>query len=191
MVEAWTLVPPLAYLALGANLPSSSGTPTATLQAAVERLASLGRVAAQSSLYETDPVGSQDQPVFLNAAAAVETALSPEEFLQGMLCIEREFGRDRSREAPKGPRTLDLDLLLWGGVVRNTEQLTLPHPALAHRRFVLAPLAEIAPELRHPLLHRSVGELLEALADEGDNRLSAVRRVRAPEWNGPVRADLL
>ena len=103
-----------AYIALGANLASWAGPPEVTLAAAVERLGSLGRVTARSSLYSTEPVGFAEQPRFVNAVVALETALEPRELLNKLLGIEKEFGRDRSASIPNGPRTLDLDILLIG-----------------------------------------------------------------------------
>jgi 2-amino-4-hydroxy-6-hydroxymethyldihydropteridine diphosphokinase len=134
-------------------------------------------VEACSSLYETEPVGFHDQPAFLNAVLALETELDPLSLLHSLLAIERELGRDRSQGVRNGPRTLDLDLLLVGDAVVATEELTLPHPALIQRRFVLAPLAEIAPQLRHPQSNQTMAELLALLPDEGENRISAVRRL--------------
>jgi 2-amino-4-hydroxy-6-hydroxymethyldihydropteridine diphosphokinase len=163
---------PTAYIALGSNL----GDRAKALAAATDRLERLGRVEARSSLYETEPVGLHDQPTFLNAVLALETKLDPLSLLHSLLAIERELGRDRSRGVPNGPRTLDLDLLLMGDTVVATEELTLPHPALAQRRFVLAPLAEIAPHLRHPQSNQTMAELLALLPDEGENRVFAVRR---------------
>jgi 2-amino-4-hydroxy-6-hydroxymethyldihydropteridine diphosphokinase len=173
---------PTAYIALGSNL----GEREETLAAATDRLERLGRVEACSSLYETEPVGFHDQPAFLNAVVALETELEPLPLLHALLAIERELGRDRGRGVPNGPRTVDLDLLLMGDMVIVGEELTLPHPALVRRRFVLAPLAEIAPLLRHPQSNQTVAELLALLPDEGENRVSAVRRC---EESGKSRRD--
>lgn len=167
---------PTAYIALGSNL----GDRVKTLGAATDRLGGLGRVVACSSLYETEPVGFHDQPAFLNAVLALETELDPLSLLHSMLAMERELGRDRSHGIPNGPRTLDLDLLLMDETITVGEELTLPHPALIRRRFVLAPLAEIAPQLRHPQRDLTIAELLALLPDEGENRVSAVRRIEEP-----------
>ena len=119
---------------------------------------------ALSSLYETEPVGYHDQPAFLNAVVALETHLEPLPLLRALLAIERQLGRDRRQGPLKGPRTLDLDLLLMGDWIVADEELSLPHPALAKRRFVLAPLAEIAPELRHPESNQTMADLLALAA---------------------------
>ena len=154
----------LAYIALGANLPSPAGPPDATLASAAVRLASLGSIAARSSLYSTAPVGLADQPRFLNAVIALETTLTPFELLGAILLIESEFGRDRTASVANGPRTLDLDILLYGDLVLSEARLEIPHPRLAQRAFVLVPLNEIAPNLRDPRSGKSVAQLLAALA---------------------------
>jgi 2-amino-4-hydroxy-6-hydroxymethyldihydropteridine diphosphokinase len=163
---------PIAYIALGSNLGNSKQT----LNAAVSRLGRFGQVVARSSLYETEPVGFRDQAVFLNAVIALDTQLQPLALLRALLAIERELGRDRAHGIPKGPRTLDLDLLLVGNQIIAEEELTLPHPALTQRRFVLAPLAEIAPNLKLPQQNQTIAELLAQLPDEGDNQIAAVRQ---------------
>lgn len=156
----------LAAIGLGANLPSRVGAPAATLAAAVDQLAAHGRVVARSSLYRTAPVGIVDQPEFLNAAVLLETELQPQPLLAALMAIERSFGRDRAQGTPKGPRTLDLDLLLVDDIMLDEPALILPHPAMHQRRFVLAPLVEIAPGWQHPRLHRTMAELLAALPQD-------------------------
>jgi 2-amino-4-hydroxy-6-hydroxymethyldihydropteridine diphosphokinase len=170
-----------AYIGLGSNLASAAGDPAETVRAAVRAMAGLGKVVAQSSLYRTAPVGYREQPYFINAVVCLETEFEPEGLLRELLAVERSFGRERQASVPKGPRKLDLDLLLAedGGEAAPYESptLTLPHPEMAKRRFVLEPLAEIAPELRHPLLHRTVRELLAGLKATGTNTDEEVTRL--------------
>ncbi len=159
-----------AYIALGSNL----GERVANLEAATRQIGMLGTIAAISSFYETEPVEMIDQPWFVNAVLALSTDLEPLELLQKLLAIERAMGR--SREVPKGPRIIDLDLLLWDNKVVNTPELTLPHPEMHERRFVLAPLAEIAPAVIHPVLRKPALFLLETLTDPAE-----VRRLATPD----------
>jgi len=153
----------VAAIALGSNLPSPFGTPSDNLHEALRRLSALGTIKAVSSFHSTAPVGYLDQPQFVNAAALLETTLAPLDLLHGLLEIERSMGRNRKAAPPKGPRVIDLDLLLYGDVVLASPELTLPHPEMHERAFVLAPLAEIAPAMMHPTLRVTVAELLAGL----------------------------
>jgi 2-amino-4-hydroxy-6-hydroxymethyldihydropteridine diphosphokinase len=164
----------VAYIGLGSNIGSPAGTPAGIVSAAMESLGTLGAIQARSSLYSSEPVGCANQPVFVNAAVALRTDRDPEKLLTGLLVIERSFGRDRTTSFPKGPRTLDLDLLLMGNLIYESPSLVVPHPELPHRRFVLQPLVEIAPNTVHPVLMRTMQELLAALPEEGSNRRDAV-----------------
>jgi 2-amino-4-hydroxy-6-hydroxymethyldihydropteridine diphosphokinase len=159
----------LAYLSLGANV----GDRAVHIREAITRLGSVGRVAAVSSLYETEPVEFTDQAWFLNCAVALETTRAPKELMAALLSIERNMGRQRTQK--KGPRTIDIDILLFGGTIIDSLELTIPHPAMQQRRFVLEPLAEIAPEARHPVLKKTARELRDALPLG-----QAVRKIQPP-----------
>ena len=157
----------LAAIALGSNLHSRFGSPTANLLEALRRMEDLGHVTAVSRFHETEPVGFTNQPRFLNAAALLETEVSPLDLLRGLLAIEHSMGRDRASAPPKGPRVIDLDLLLYksddGDLILDDPALTLPHPSMHERRFVLEPLSEIAPNWEHPTLHRTIQQLVKTL----------------------------
>jgi 2-amino-4-hydroxy-6-hydroxymethyldihydropteridine diphosphokinase len=150
-------VPKIAYLSLGSNV----GDREAKLQDAQVRLCALGRVVALSPFYETEPVEYVQQPWFLNCAAAIETNKTPEQLMSAILRIEEEMGRRRVQK--KGPRSMDIDILLFADTIMEAKDLTIPHPAMHQRRFVLEPLAEIAPQALHPVLKKTIRELLDLL----------------------------
>ncbi|MFZ0296698.1 MAG: 2-amino-4-hydroxy-6-hydroxymethyldihydropteridine diphosphokinase, partial [Candidatus Sulfotelmatobacter sp.] len=147
----------LAYLSLGSNLGDRKGN----LREAERRLGAIGRIAAVSSFYETEPVEFTEQPWFLNCAVALETERTPQNLMTAILGIEKDMGRQRVQK--KGPRVIDIDILLFGNAVLDSAEVTIPHPAMHERRFVLEPLAEIAPEARHPVLNKTIRELRDAL----------------------------
>jgi len=147
----------IVYLSLGSNL----GDRSANLRTALEKLEDFGTVAAVSSFYETEPVELAAQPWFLNCAAKLDTEKMPRQLIAGILALEQSMGRQRRQK--NGPRIIDIDILLFGTSVIDISSLTVPHPKLHQRRFVLEPLAEIAPEARHPVFKRTMRELREAL----------------------------
>jgi 2-amino-4-hydroxy-6-hydroxymethyldihydropteridine diphosphokinase len=156
-----------AYLALGSNV----GDREANLRDALERLNTNEiRVTRRSSLYETPPQDMLDQPWFLNAVVEVETDLFPLQLLARAHSIEREMGR--RRVTPKGPRNVDVDILFYGRAIIATPELEVPHPRMAQQRFVLEPLAEIAPDFRHPVTGKTANEMLAALDPQGVRRLA-------------------
>jgi len=148
------------------------GDRLANLEAAMAHLGKLGSIVARSGFYETEPVDVTGQPWFLNCVIAVETELMPKQFLLRALAIEQKLGRRRTQA--KGPRTIDIDLLLFGASVVDTPALIIPHPAMHERRFVLEPLAEIAPEVRHPVFKKTVREMLNTLPPQA----GAVRKFK-------------
>jgi 2-amino-4-hydroxy-6-hydroxymethyldihydropteridine diphosphokinase len=162
---------PEVFVGLGANL----GDPAHNLRSAVAQLRELMDLGAVSSLYRTEPVGMRDQPDFLNAVLGGSTRLTPRELMDAFAGIEGALGR--VREIPLGPRTLDLDLLLYGSEVVDEAGLQVPHPRMAARRFVLLPLAEIAPHARHPVLGLTVAEMLARLP-----AAEAVERIEMEAW---------
>lgn len=154
----------MILIALGANLPSQAGDPARTLQRALGELEGQGvKIARVSPFYETPAWPDPAQPNFVNAVAVLQTFLQPVELLALLHGVETALGRLRS--APNAPRTLDLDLLDYGGRIITEPGLTLPHPRLAERSFVLVPLRDVAPDWRHPITGRGVEDLLAGLAD--------------------------
>lgn len=158
-------------MGLGAN----QGDAAHSLRTAVIRLRGLIDVAAVSALYRTEPVGLREQPDFLNAALRGSTGLTPQELVEAFGAIESDLGR--VRDVPMGPRSLDLDLLLYGRETVERERVVVPHPRMASRRFVLAPLAEIAPHAMHPVLGLTAQEMLDMLPEA-----EAVERVEMEGW---------
>jgi 2-amino-4-hydroxy-6-hydroxymethyldihydropteridine diphosphokinase len=147
----------LVYLSMGSNV----GDRAANLNAAIARLGAFGDVVAVSSFYETEPVELAAQAWFLNCAVKLDTEKMPKQLLAAILDLEQEMGRRRVQKS--GPRSIDIDILLFGNSIVDTRGLTVPHPAMHQRRFVLEPLAEIAPDIRHPVFKRTIRELRDAL----------------------------
>lgn len=145
------------YLSLGSNI----GDRDAHLRQALAQLETVGRVRVVSSFFETEPVEFTQQANFLNCAVALDTSLAPVELMPRLLDIERRLRRQRVQK--KGPRTIDIDILLWGETIVHSPEVTVPHPAMTQRRFVLEPLAEIAPDIVHPVAKKTIRQLLEEL----------------------------
>ena len=160
----------IAYLSLGSNV----GNRDEHLRVAIAGLNRIGDVGGVSSFYETEPVEFTAQPWFLNCAVSVSTKFRPQDLLEEILSIEREMGRDRALEPRKGPRVIDIDILLFDDVVLNSPMLTIPHPSMHQRGFVLEPLAEIAAQVSHPVLKKRIPDLLLDLP-----KGQAVRRIKA------------
>ena len=152
-------MPTIAYIGLGSNM----GDKKANCRRALDLLEAAGRIRKISSFYRTEPVGYRDQDEFINVVAEIETERTPGDLLR--LCGEIEDALGRTREVHWGPRTIDLDILLYGDRVvhEHNPDLTIPHPLLAERRFFLAPLAEIAPRAIHPLLGKTAAAMLDEL----------------------------
>jgi 2-amino-4-hydroxy-6-hydroxymethyldihydropteridine diphosphokinase len=162
------------YLSLGANL----GDRALNIARAMEALGARGvRLTRQSALYETEPVGMASQEWFLNSVVEAETDLSPRQLMQELHAIERSLGRER--RILRGPRTMDMDILLFGSLVLRAPELTIPHPRMTRRRFVLVPFAEIAPHVLHPVLKKTIAELLAVTPDR-----SVVRQAAPPASPG-------
>jgi len=156
----------LIYLSLGSNL----GDRAANLERAIESLSEIGaRVLRRSAIYETEPVDFLAQPWFLNCVVEAETSLAPRQLLDEMQAIERKLGS--RKPVPRGPRIIDLDVLFYGAAVIHEAGMEIPHSRLGERRFVLVPLAELSPELLHPVLRKTAAELLAATQDRSEVRI--------------------
>ncbi|HJT70664.1 MAG TPA: 2-amino-4-hydroxy-6-hydroxymethyldihydropteridine diphosphokinase [Terriglobales bacterium] len=147
----------VVYLSLGSNV----GDREANLREAIAKLSELGEVTAVSSFYETEPVETSAQPWFLNCVVKFDTEKMPRQLIAAILSMEQSMGRQRRKE--KAPRTIDIDILLFGTSIIELPSLTVPHPRMHQRRFVLEPMAEIAPDARHPVFKRTIRELRDAL----------------------------
>ena len=161
------------YLALGSNLGDRRQNLIQAISALELRPIEIVR---QSSIYETAPMMLEDQPWFLNQVVEVRTSMFPRQLLHSTREIERQIGRKRT--VAYGPRVIDIDILLYGRTVMSSDELTIPHPRMTERRFVLEPLAELAPRLRHPLLKRSIAELLAATKTQN---VKLYKRLEVPE----------
>jgi 2-amino-4-hydroxy-6-hydroxymethyldihydropteridine diphosphokinase len=148
----------VVYLSLGSNV----GDRAANLHTAIEKIKTIGDVRAVSAFYETEPVEMTAQPWFLNCVVKLETEKMPRQLIAAILNLEQEMGRQRKQF--KGPRSIDIDILLFGSSIVEIKGLTIPHPRMHERRFVLEPLAEIAPDARHPALKRTARELRDSLS---------------------------
>jgi 2-amino-4-hydroxy-6-hydroxymethyldihydropteridine diphosphokinase len=158
----------VVYLSLGSNL----GRREANLAQAVALLSGFLDSVRVSAIYETEPMYVIDQPAFLNVALSGKTELTPQVLLERCQSIEAKMGRDRGRQVPKGPRLIDIDILLFGDLVLRTPELEIPHPGLSERRFVLIPLLELAPSLADPQTGLPYKRVLEALPEQGVYRLA-------------------
>jgi 2-amino-4-hydroxy-6-hydroxymethyldihydropteridine diphosphokinase len=158
--------PTQIYICLGSNL----GDRAANMESAIAALPEAGvRVLRRSALYETEPVDFLAQPWFLNCVVEAETFLAPQELLLALQGIERQLGS--MKLVPRGPRIIDLDILFYGEKAIHTEEMEIPHPRIPQRRFVLVPLAELAPALRHPVLDSTIAQLLTLTPDNSEVRL--------------------
>jgi len=155
--------PTLAYIGLGSNLGDRAGNLMLGIRGMIDAGLKISRL---SQIYETAPVETFAQPAFLNMVAELRAGLPPEEIMKRLLAVEQSLGRTRDRA--KGPRTIDLDLLLYGNEERATPLLTLPHPRMHTRRFVLVPLTELAPEFIHPILREPISALLAKLVEDAE-----------------------
>ncbi len=164
----------LAHLSLGSNV----GDREAHLREALSQLASVGRVLALSCFYETEPLEFTAQPWFLNCALTLETQMTPHKLMTSVLQIEKQMGRERVQK--KGPRSIDIDILLFDNRIIESERLKVPHAAMHMRRFVLQPLAEIAPDVLHPLLKKTIGELRDSLPQ--GQVVKKVTSIDADQW---------